>query len=232
MNETATLTASPKATRVAEKLNRITQRKLAELARSIEQAQKEQEERERISPTRHRIAKGDIHFGKVEGEGMRFKPRTDVLRSYKGKWLPEMEVAFYRLVDDAEGAEVTNTTMNLNSSGSRGSAATRLGGLGAAHAEKIEKYGRLSYVMDRLPPRARRVCEWILLGQMRDTGHPVSLEEVGRWIFPHISDPRSSKMLGLGYFIATGEALVALYNHYDMEHRFHSARVQTRTVNP
>jgi len=223
-----TIIASPKATRIAEKMNRMTQRKLAELERSIRDAQVE---RERVSPTQHRIAKGDIHFGKVEGEGMRYKPRTDVLRLYKGKWMPEMEVAFYRLVDDAEASEVTHVTMNLNSSGSRGTG-SRMGGIGAAHAEKIEKFGRFQYVMDRLPPRARRVCEWLLLGQMKDAGHPVNLEDVGRWIFPHIADPRSSKMLGLGYFLATGEALVALYAHYDMEHRFRGARVSTRTVSP
>lgn len=230
-----TLTASPLAHRIAQAHNAKRQKDLARVAREIEAWEREKAERERVAPTPQRMAKRDIearkHDDEKEGRSLRYQPKQDLLKQYKSKWVPEMEWAFYRLVDDAQASEVRNVTMNYDRSG--GSApGCRIGGVGAAMAEQIERFSRFNWVMDRLTGRSRRVCEYLLLGSKDGTISTASLEEVGHWLFPHFKDKNNLRMIALGRFLGCGDELIRLYSHYDMENKFKEARTsQMRTVN-
>jgi hypothetical protein len=230
-----TLQASPLAIRIAERHNRKTRLRKADLERIHAEWEREKAERERVAPTPQRIAKRDIesrkHDDESEGRGLRYQPKQDILKLYKNKWVPEMEWAFYRLVDDAQATAVKNVTMNYDRAGVS-SPATRMGGIGAAHAEQIEKFYRFNWVVDRLTGRSRKVCEFLLLGSKDGTIATATLEEVGHWLFPHFKDKNNLRMIALGRFLGAGDELIRLYTHFDMEHRFKEAYVRTREVNP
>jgi predicted DNA-binding protein len=231
---TTTLQASPKAARIAHRINAMNARKEAEIAEAIEACRKEMEERERATPTTERLAKGDVKRVVVKGEGVRFRPRQDVVQRYEGKWRPESEVAFLRLVEDAKAADVTGVTIDLQRSGGR-AAGDRMGGLGAAHVAKIEAFERFHFVMDNLPGRSRRLCEWLVLGEkIEQTGQAPTLEDVGRYLFgAAITDRRSCEMLGLGAMVIAGDILVSLYQRHAMEQRFKTLRApQMREIGP
>lgn len=234
MSET-TIISKPRQKFLAQ---RLLEKRIADATRTLqakEDWKREQTERERTMPTPQRIQKRDVEYKRnVDGDTMAYKPKRDVLETYKDKWQPEMEVAFHLFASDAEAAVKSgaSVTMNYGGAGGASSPATRFGGLGAAHVEQIAKYHRFNWVMDRLTGRSRRVCEFILLGSKDGTLATATLEEVGRWIFPHLKDKNSSRMIGLGRFLGCGDELVKLYGDFQLEHRFAEARVKTmRTVN-
>jgi hypothetical protein len=230
MRET-TIIAKPRQKLLAQ---RLMEKRIADHERKVQAKAdwiREQAERENAKPTPQRIAKKDIESRHHEdSNGMRYQPKQDVLKQYKGEWLPEMEVAFYRLADDAQAASVSNVTMNYERSGG-GSAGSRIGGMGAAHAEQITRFHRFNWIMDRLTPRSRRVIEFLLLGSRDGTVSPATLREVGLWVFPHITDKTSSKMIGLGRFLGCGDELVKLYGDFDLGQRFHEVRTRLVSVN-
>ena len=183
---------------------------------------------ERIKPTPERLAKGDIAATIDPVDGRRYGPRQSVVDRYRGKWNEEMEWAFDRLVEDSRAGDITNVTMNFDATGTR-AAGSKLGGLGNAHWLRIEKYNRFQFVMDHMPPRFRRVAEWLLIP--RDANDkPMALEDVGRWIFPHFKDATSLRMLGIGYLLACGDKLVSLYAHWDMETRVAEIRYREKQI--
>lgn len=208
-----TLTSTEAAIKI---MGRRRLKELANVARIADHISAVKKRREgRIHPTPERLAKGDVQATIDPVDGRRYGPRKNVVDHYVGKWDPAMEVAFMRLVEDSRAADVTGVTIDYFASGSR-SAGGKMGGLGAATARKIQAFHYYQFVMDRVPPRARRVLDWLLLP--RDASdRPMELEDVGRWLFPHFKDRTSLRMLGLGYFLATGDKLVSLYAHLDME---------------
>jgi hypothetical protein len=225
-----TLTASPKANRIAKMINDKKRAKQQEIEDAVIAFKREQEDYQRAQPTHERLAKGDIKRVVVKGEGVRFQPRTDVLKRYQNKWQSATEVAFLRLVDDAKAREVTNVTMGYGNSGGGGNSHNRMGGIGSAHARKIEAGNRFDVVMGSLPGRLQRLCGWLLLGEHVDGGRQVTLEDVGRFMFGHLTDKRSAEMIGLGAMVATGDMLAAAYAQYDVGQRFREVRAPMRVV--
>lgn len=183
-----------------------------------------------VGPTPERMAKGDIKREVIRAEGVRYRPRTDIVQRYSGKWRPEAEISFLRYIDVARAAEVTNVTINYNGNGGGGH--DRMGGLGAAHATKIADYNCFTEVTEALPKRLQRVCAWFLLGEPNDEGRHMTQEEIGGWLFPHINDKRSREMIALGFEIASGDYLATLFRNYDIGHRHAELRAPMRTVNP
>lgn len=226
-----TLQASPKAVRLAGLINAKRAKQEAEIKAAVEAYRREMEEREHTTPTYERLRKGDVKRTVVKGEGIRYRPRQDVVKRYSQKWRPEAEIAFMQLVADAEAADVKNITINYMASGGR-SAGDRMGGLGNAHASKIAALNRFTEVMESLPPRLQSLCKWLVLGECLTDGRAPTLEDVGRYLFGHLTDKRSCEMLGLGAMIATGDVLVAAYYRYNIGHRFAEARVRTRDITP
>lgn len=227
-----TLQASPKAVRIAQILNAKNAKKDAEIKAAVEAYRREVAERETTAPTHERLMKGDVKRTVVKGEGVRFRPRQDVVKRYSQKWRPEAELAFMQLVADAEAADVKGVTMNYFANGGA-SAGGRLGGLGNAHASKIAAFKRFTEVMESLPPRLQSLCKWLVLGECLTDGRAPTLEDVGRYIWGSLHDKRSCEMLALGALIATGDFLVAAYTRYSMGQRFEEVRVrQIRDVTP
>jgi hypothetical protein len=184
---TETLTASPKAKRLAQLLNEKKARQREEIAEAVEAFRREQEEYQRSMPTHERMSKGDIKRVVVKGEGVRFQPRRDVLKRFDEKWQPTTAVAFMRLMDDAKAREATGITMNYSGGGSSRSSHDRIGGISNAHREKIIAGNRFDTVMSALPARLQRLCGWLLLGEhVGATGQQPKLEDVGRWLFAHM----------------------------------------------
>jgi len=227
-----TLIASPKAVRFAHLLNAKRSKQDAEIAQAVEAYRRELSERENATPTHERMRKGDVKRAVVKGEGIRYRPRQDVVERYEGKWRPESALAFKRLMDDAKVADITNVTIDYNRSGIRAEGG-RVGGLNTEKLKKIESYERYQYVMNRLARSSRRLCEWLLLGEkVEATGQHPTLEDCGRFLFPHITDKRSAEMIGLGAMVITGEYLAALYSQHQVEQRYKEAYVENmRTVN-
>lgn len=231
MTETETLRASPKAVRLAGLINAKRAKKESEIAAAVEAYRREMEEREHTVPTAERMRKGDVKRQVIKGEGIRYRPRQDVVKRYTQKWRPEVEVVFMQLVADAETADVKGITINYHATGGR-SAGDRMGGLGNVHINKIAAFNRYTEVMECLPPRLQSLVKWLVLGECLTDGKAPTLEDVGRYLFGHITDKRSCEMLGLGALIATGDCLVAAYYRYNIGHRFAETRVRTREVNP
>jgi hypothetical protein len=230
MSET-TIIAKPRQKRLAQMLMEKRQAQQQEISDAVIAFKREQEEYQRAQPTHERMQKGDIKRVVVKGEGVRFQPRTDVLKRYQNKWQSATEVAFLRLVDDAKAREVTNITMGYGNSGGGGNSHNRMGGIGSAHARKIEAGNRFDVVMGSLPGRLQRLCGWLLLGEHVDGGRQVTLEDVGRYIFPSLTDRRSCEMIGLGAMVATGEMLASAYAAYDTGQKFHEVRTRLVGVN-
>lgn len=227
-----TLQASPKAQRIAHLINAKRAKQDKEIAEAVEAYRRELAERENATPTHERMRKGDVKRAIVKGEGIRYRPQLGVVDRYEGKWRPESELAFKQLVEDAKAADVTGVTIDYHRSGTR-SEGGRVGGLNTEQLRKIQAYERFSYVMDRLPRTARRLCEWLLLGEkIEATGERPTLEDCGKFIFSHITDKRSAEMIGLGAMVLVGEHLAALYSHHQIEQRYKEAYVRTREVNP
>jgi hypothetical protein len=227
-----TIQASPKAKRFAHLINAKRAKEDREIAEAVEAYRRELAERENAAPTVERMRKGDVRRAVVKGEGIRYVPRKDVVKQYSQKWRPEAEVAFMQLVADAEAADVRNVTINYMASGGR-SAGDRMGGLGNAHISKIAAFNRYNEVMESLPPRLQSLVKWLVLGECLTDGRAPTLEDVGRYIFGHITDKRSCEMLGLGALIATGDMLVTAYSRFNIGYRFAEARVrQAREINP
>lgn len=226
-----TLTASPKAVRLAGLINARRSKQEAEIKAAVEAYRREMEEREHTTPTHERMKKGDVRRVVVKGEGIRYRQRQDVIQRYEGKWNPLTALAFDRLMEDAKAAEVVGVTIQYNRSGVR-SEGGRVGGLNTEQLRKIEAFERFQYVMDRLPRSARRLCEWLLLGEkLEATGEAPTLADCGRYLFGYITDKRSAEMIGLGAMVITGESLAAIYSQHQMEARFAEARVRnTREV--
>jgi hypothetical protein len=228
----ATLTASPKANRLAKLINEKKRAQQEQIADAVLAFKREQEEYQRSMPTHERMLKGDIKRVVVKGEGVRFQPRRDVLRRFDEKWQPATAVAFMRLMDDAKAREVTCVTMNYTGSGGGRSAHDRAGGISNAHRDKILAGNRFDTVMAALPGRLQNLCGWLLLGEhVGNTGQQPKLDDVGRWLFAHITDKRSAEMIGLGAMVATGECLAAAYADFDMGQKFHETRTRLVSVN-
>lgn len=227
----ATLQASDKAKRFAHLINAKRSKQDREIAEAVEVYRRELAERENASPTHERMKKGDVKRTVVKGEGIRYRPAATIVDRYEGKWRPESELAFKRLMDDAKAADVTGITIDYHRSGLR-SEGGRVGGLNTEQLRKIEAFERFQYVMDRLPRSARRLCEWLLLGEkLEATGEAPTLADCGRYLFGYITDKRSAEMIGLGAMVITGESLAAIYSQHQMEARFAEARVRnTREV--
>jgi hypothetical protein len=225
-----TIQASPKAQRFAHLLNAKRAKQEAEIKAAVEAYRREMEEREHTTPTYERMRKGDVKRQVVKNVGVRYMPRKDVVKQYSQKWRPEAEIAFMQLVADAEAADVKGVIINYHATGGR-SAGDRMGGLGNAHATKIAALNRFTEVMESLPPRLQSLCKWLVLGECLTDGRAPTLEDVGRYLFGHITDKRSCEMLGLGALVATGDMLVSAYYRYNIGHRFAEARVRTREVN-
>lgn len=227
-----TLQASPKAQRFAHLLNAKRAKQDKEIAEAVEAYRRELAERENATPTHERMRKGDVRRSVVKGEGIRYRPTSSLVDRYEGKWRPESELAFRRLMEDAKAADVTGVTIDYHRSGIRPEGG-RVGGLNTEQLKKIEAYERFAYVMDRLPRTARRLCEWLLLGEkIEATGQRPTLEDCGKFIFSHITDKRSAEMIGLGAMVLVGEHLVVLYGNHQVEQKFKEAYVRTREVNP
>jgi hypothetical protein len=226
-----TLSASPKAKRFAQIMNEKKAARQQEIEDAVIAFKREQEDYQRAQPTHERMSKGDIKRTVVKGEGIRYRPRQDIVERYEGKWRPESQLAFMRLQDDAKAADVTGVTIDYHRSG--GGSGGRMGGLGDAQRKKLEAYARFQWVMDRLPGRSRRLCEWLLLGEkIEATGQHPTLFDVGQYLFPFFKDVRSNEMLGLGAMIMTGDFLASLYSSYQIELNFRESRVhELRTVN-
>lgn len=228
---TTTLQASPKAKRFAHLINAKRAKQDAEIQAAVEAYRRELAERENATPTHERMRKGDVKRAVVKGEGIRYRPHLGVVDRYEGKWRPESEAAFKRLMEDAKAGDVTGITIDYHRSGTR-SEGGRVGGLNTEQLRKIEAYERLDYVMSRLNRTARRLCEWLLLGEkIEATGKSPTLEDCGKFIFPHLSDKRSLEMIGLGAMVLIGEQLVSLYSQHQIEQRFRETVVmQTRRL--
>ena len=192
---------------------------VARITAAVAPIKRKREAPSTTAPTPERLAKGDLTVTVDPVDGRRYRPRKGILEHYEGKWNEEMEVAFMRLVADSKASDVTGVTVQYDSSGSSGFG-SRVPGICNAVASKIDAFNRFHYVMDRLTPRARRLCDWLLLGgKSESTGAEVTLEDAGRWIFPHMRDPNSCRMLGLGAMVITGESLVRLYGAYELDAR-------------
>ena len=181
-------------------------------------------------PTPQRMAKGELEEDIDPAWGRRYRPGPNIVEREKGKLGgDEVEWAFEQLIEDAFAMDVTNVTINYNSAGSR-SSGSRLGGLGAAQADKLLRYHRYNAVLDKLTTRSRRIVEWVLFP--RDSTHaPMSFEELGRWLAPYYKDPHALRMLGKGRFIGLGDELVKHYTEYNLETRVAELRVKDmRTI--
>lgn len=229
---TGKLTASPRAVRLAGLLNAKRAKQDKEIANAVEAYRRELAERENAAPTHERMRKNDVKRVIVKGEGVRYRPAPHLVDRYEGKWRPESEIAFRRLMEDARAADVTGVTIDYSRSGR--SAGGRVGGLNTEQIRKIQAFERFDWVMSRLPRTSRRLCEWLLLGEtIEATGQRPTLEDCGRFIFPHITDKRSAEMIGLGAMVVIGENLAALYSHHQVEQRYRETYVRNaREVNP
>ena len=227
-----TLEASPKAVRFANVLNAKKARQTREIAEAVEAYRRELAERENATPTHERMRKGDVKRSVVKGEGVRYRPSPNIVDRYEGKWRPESELAFKRLMEDAKAADVTGVTIDYSRSGRRSEG--RVGGLNTEQLRKIEAFERYQYVMDRLTRSSRRLIEWLLLGEkIEATGERPTLEDCGKFLFPHLSDRRSAEMIGLGAMVVIGENLAAIYGNHQVEQRYREAYVaDMRTANP
>lgn len=227
-----TLEASHKAVRFANVLNAKKARQTREIAEAVEAYRRELAERENATPTHERMRKGDVKRSVVKGEGVRYRPSPNIVDRYEGKWRPESELAFKRLMEDAKAADVTGVTIDYSRSGRRSEG--RVGGLNTEQLRKIEAFERFQYVMDRLTRSSRRLIEWLLLGEkIEATGERPTLEDCGKFLFPHLSDRRSAEMIGLGAMVVIGENLAAIYGNHQVEQRYREAYVaDMRTANP
>lgn len=228
-----TLEASPKAKRFAHILNAKNARKEAEIKAAVEAYRREMEEREHTTPTHERMKKGDVRRQVVKGEGIRYRPQPDIVERYEGKWNPISELAFNRLIADAEAADVVGVTIDYSRSGPR-SEGGRVGGLNTEQLRKIESFERFHYAMRHLTRSSRRLIEWLLLGEkLEATGERPTLADCGMYLFPHLHDKRSAEQRALGAMVVIGECLAAIYTEHQVEQRFKEARVaQIRQVNP
>lgn len=227
-----TLQASPKAHRFAHLLNAKRSKQDKEIAEAVESYRRELAERENATPTHERMRKGDVKRTVVKGEGIRYRPTPNLVDRYEGKWRPESELAFKRLMEDAKAADVTGITIDYHRSGVR-SEGGKVGGLNTEQLRKIEAYERFVYVMDRLTRSSRKLIEWLLLGEkIEATGQRPTLEDCGMFLFPHLTDKRSAEQRALGAMVVIGEQLAALYGHHQVEQKFKEAYVRTREVNP
>lgn len=229
----ATLQASDKAKRFAHLINAKRSKQDREIAEAVEVYRRELAERENASPTHERMKKGDVKRTVVKGEGIRYRPAATIVDRYEGKWRPESELAFKRLMDDAKAADVTGITIDYHRSGLR-SEGGRVGGLNTEQLRKIEAYERFTWVMDRMARSSRKLVEWLLLGEkIEATGERPTLEDCGKFLFGHISDKRSAEMIGLGAMVVIGETLATLYSNHQVEQRYREAYVrQAREVSP
>jgi hypothetical protein len=220
---TETLVASPKAVRVADKLNRMTQKKIAELARSIEDAQRERA----LQPTPERLAKGDVGQHIIRGEGRKFRTKSPV-EHYSGQWPSHVENAFTCFVFDSEAGEYGRVTINYGGTGG-GVPGSRLGGLGNAQDRDRDAHERYQWVRDRLSPDARETLDSLVL-QIRADSHSINLESFGQHLFPAIRDKATRRGISIGALRLAGDQLAMLYRKFGV--LSYEPRNPIRTVNP
>lgn len=231
---TDTLTSSPKAQRVADKLNRMTARKVAELARSIEEAQQE-----RVSPTQHRIilptperlAKGDVGQHIIRGEGRKFRTKSPV-EHYSGQWPSDVEHAFVQYIKTAHAKDRVAVTISYNSNGG-GSGHGRLGGLGNVQDATRDAYEEYHFVRDRMTQEAVQIMDWLVLELRTEaTARVIGLEDVGQRLFPSIKDKATRRGIAVGALLMAGKELSRCMRLFKVLSGDRKREREMRTLNP
>ena len=168
-------------------------------------------------------ASGGYHTPKQEpGEPTpqrRLKNLRPPLQPYSGKWPPDVEIAFARFLVESEVLEQheQRTTISYDGGGGHSDPSRRSGGV----PDKIRQiHRRYSFVRRNLDVDACYVLDMLVLcRRYESTGETATLDQIGRWLMPHIRDVATSRGISLGALRAIGKQLDVLYAEYERDHR-------------
>ena len=139
------------------------------------------------------------------------------LQPYSGKWPPHVEIAFARFLIESQvlAQHGQRVTINYGASGGGSDPSRRNGGL----PDKIRHVAsRMRFVRYYLDPDSLYILDKLVLEMPSEaTGAVATLAEIGRWLFPHIRDVRSSNCVSLGALVTIGKQLDSLYAEYDRD---------------
>jgi hypothetical protein len=224
---TETLQASPTQKVLAKKLFDKRQQQIARVAREIELDRRRQD-MERVQPTPHRLAKGDVGQHIIPGEGRKFRTKSPV-EHYSGQWPSEVETAFLGYILDAQTKDKVAVTISYNSNGG-GAGHGRIGGLGNVHDAVRDAFERYNWVRDRLTSGSIQVLDWLVLEvRYEHTARSVNLEDAGQRLFPTIRDKATRRGIAIGRLLGAGEELAQLYRKFRV---LSYEPKPMRTVNP
>jgi hypothetical protein len=187
-----TLQASPKAVRIADKLNQKRKADLERIARAIEEDFRRQEREQRVSPTPERMRRGDI-TNKSDRDGARAAVAPDIVHQVKDpldtvrKYLTEDEIAVIgRFIVNIDHASRTKA-ITANYEGSSG------GGYGPRHGglpdKSREAASIANWTMQRMHPKWQHLAKLLFYGVQRaKDGAPLTPREIMALFFPAMGD--------------------------------------------
>lgn len=210
----STIKASPRAALIAKRHN------LAVAARRKGWA--DDEARRHVKPTKQRLEKGDLEQQPYES-GLRYRPKDDYLATHKSEWASDIVNAFYRLQDDSIAADVTGVTAGYGTAKSP-THRSAVGGLRHKDAEMIDRFTRHDWVMRRLTPDLREVCENFILNRVPVAARRQELLNLGRRLRPKITEERCQLARAEGFILAAGRELITLYEAFEIQKRGDATR--------